>query len=58
MCVPTGNYGQQQFSYRSSGKTLSVVFKTDVTVGAQGFRAVYTKLYAGTNLKGSVCVWV
>lgn len=47
-----GNQGDVRLSYQSSGKALTLVLKTDVTVDAVGFHAIYTKLYDGTDLKG------
>ncbi len=33
---------------------MTLVLKTDVTGSASGFSAIFTKLYAGTDLKGII----
>lgn len=40
-------------SFRSTGTTLSIMLKTDGTVGMKGFTGKYIKFYRDTRIKGN-----
>ena len=47
-----GDLGLQDYNMSSTTNLVCLQLLTDGTVSAAGFNATYTKIYAGTDLKG------